>query len=313
MAAVWNPWEKVEQIPGPRRKEYLSAEPENVRVQRQDGSEEWQLPSQQEHELLLTFVRGNFRKGPAKTWLADKGIRFGYVDSGVYIHERHNKRFFGLKVEGQADSRPSSHESGKSGKGKHRQRPSRSPPPKAKANQAEPVPIFTNKTGLLGKLENNITSIGDDMRTQILKATFRKADLDGSGKISRSELSALLRKVVVTLSGPDCQELLEQADSSGDHEICYDEFVEWLQGKAPIGVSAQFRRAMSNDADLVRIGFRLWDTDGDGAITKPQLRGLLTEMCPSMTKMQVNVLVDVMDQDEDGLIDYDEFVDFLFG
>merc|ERR1712232_209051 len=166
--------------------------------------------------------------------------------------------------------------------------------------------------GLLSKLAANITTISDDLRGQVLRATFERADTDGNGTLSRAEMGSILRKVVVSLSHEDTVAIMDQADPDGDGEISYSEFVSWLDDKAPATVSDSFKRAPASDMDVVRIGFRIWDKDGDGSISRRELKALLKESCPSMTQKQVNALLEVMDTNDDGHIDYDEFVDFLF-
>lgn len=64
------------------------------------------------------------------------------------------------------------------------------------------------------------------------------------------------------------------------------------------------------DADLVRATFRLWDKDGNGVVSKQELQQMMGSC--GMRPSEVKTLVDVLDTDDDGDMDYDEFVDFVF-
>ena len=53
---------------------------------------------------------------------------------------------------------------------------------------------------------------------------FRFFDMDGSGHISLEELRLCLRDIDTGLSDSQIEQMLNLADTSGDHELSYDEF-----------------------------------------------------------------------------------------
>merc|ERR1712232_817062 len=129
--------------------------------------------------------------------------------------------------------------------------------------------------------------ISDVMRTNVLRATFKVADKNGNGTLDREELSAMVRKMVPSLSGADVMLLFRQADVNNDGRIVYSEFLDWLHQKAPSTISDDFRLAMASESDLVRFGFRLWDKNNDGTVSKKELYAVLRETCSSISAQQI--------------------------
>jgi len=75
-------------------------------------------------------------------------------------------------------------------------------------------------------------SIHDDL----LKATFNKFDVDGSGYITPDNLREVLGE---TYEGDDVEKLMEEADFLHDGRISYPEFVSYLRGDPMQEVTAQ--------------------------------------------------------------------------
>ncbi|KAH7823171.1 putative EF-hand domain containing protein [Monocercomonoides exilis] len=58
-----------------------------------------------------------------------------------------------------------------------------------------------------------------------LKAAFKAFDKDGNGFISREELKSVLEAEGEKLSAADIDEMIKEADTNGDGQIDYSEFV----------------------------------------------------------------------------------------
>jgi len=65
--------------------------------------------------------------------------------------------------------------------------------------------------------------------------------------------------------------------------------------------------------DDVRTVFRKFDQDGDGVITREELKGALHLLDPTWTDDIIDALLACMDASGDGLVQYEEFVDWLGG
>lgn len=68
------------------------------------------------------------------------------------------------------------------------------------------------------------------MKTDKLYAAFKMLDTDGSGKIDKNELKNILGKDKALLGKDDeyWEQMIKEADTNGDGEIDYDEFVAMM-------------------------------------------------------------------------------------
>jgi Ca2+-binding EF-hand superfamily protein len=64
--------------------------------------------------------------------------------------------------------------------------------------------------------------------------------------------------------------------------------------------------------DDVRTVFRKFDQDGDGVITREELKGALHLLDPTWTDDIIDALLACMDASGDGLVQYEEFVEWVF-
>mmetsp|Transcript_130022 Transcript_130022/g.277715 ORF Transcript_130022/g.277715 Transcript_130022/m.277715 type:complete len:296 (-) Transcript_130022:280-1167(-) len=281
-------------VPGERREELL-ANPDYVLIESDDG-DSWETPPEHEVNSMMKFVSGRYRLNgpPKKSWTARTGVRFGWNAKGVFVHSNHRKRFFGIEREHASVV--------------------------LKMEAPEAVPEFhggktdaSNSTdNLLGRLVTHMPDISHEMRTELLRATFKRADVNKNGTLSKVEMGSLMRRVCNTMSAKDIQEIMALADANHNNKLTYDEFATWLQNSAPDEVTSRLQKSLGSHYDFVLATFRLWDRNGDGMISDKELRLVLKDTVPHFKEDQVRVLVDVMDKDDDGKVDYDEFVDFLF-
>jgi len=58
--------------------------------------------------------------------------------------------------------------------------------------------------------------------------------------------------------------------------------------------------------------FRQWDTDGDGIISREELGRIMKELDPSFKQDELEVMFQACDANQDGVIDYSEFINWLF-
>jgi calmodulin len=77
-----------------------------------------------------------------------------------------------------------------------------------------------------------VTLMARKMNNQDKDAEIREAfnvfDKDGSGKISKDELRHIMKSLGEDLSEEEIQQMILEADTNGDGEIDYDEFVRML-------------------------------------------------------------------------------------
>ncbi|CAI0426996.1 unnamed protein product [Linum tenue] len=128
-----------------------------------------------------------------------------------------------------------------------------------------------------------------------LKEMFKSMDTDNSGAITFDELKAGLRRYGSTMKDTEIRDLMDAADVDNSGTIDYGEFIA-----ATIHLNK-----LEREEHLVA-AFRYFDKDGSGYITVDELQHACAEQ--NMTDVFIEDIIREVDQDNDGRIDYGEFV-----
>ncbi|XP_057805879.1 calcium-dependent protein kinase 26 [Salvia miltiorrhiza] len=128
-----------------------------------------------------------------------------------------------------------------------------------------------------------------------LREMFTAMDTDNSGAITFDELKAGLRKYGSTLKDTEIRDLMDAADVDNSGTIDYGEFIA-----ATIHLNKLERE------EHLLAAFRYFDKDGSGYITFDELQQACVEQ--NMTDNFIEDIIKEVDQDNDGRIDYGEFV-----
>ena len=75
---------------------------------------------------------------------------------------------------------------------------------------------------------------------------FKQIDADGSGQLSRDELSVALKRYNVNLDGDQVDKLIQSCDADGNGDISYSEFVDGLARELVTPTSVFGRMAKSS-------------------------------------------------------------------
>ncbi|KAL0386812.1 UNVERIFIED_CONTAM: Calcium-dependent protein kinase [Sesamum radiatum] len=128
-----------------------------------------------------------------------------------------------------------------------------------------------------------------------LREMFKAMDTDNSGAITFDELKAGLRKYGSTLKDTEIRDLMDAADVDNSGTIDYGEFIA-----ATIHLNKLERE------EHLWAAFQYFDKDGSGYITVDELQQACVEH--GMTDVLLEDIIKEVDQDNDGRIDYGEFV-----
>jgi len=143
----------------------------------------------------------------------------------------------------------------------------------------------------ISKLQKSFANLNE------VKAAFRKFDADGDGHITRQELKGVMAKF--SDSEVDAVFALGDRDQSGG--IDYVEFIAMMipnSGSILKKISSQF-----GSEKKVMDGFKKIDANGDGAITKTELKNGMR-----LNDQEVEIVFALGDIDQDGEISMAEFV-----
>ncbi|XP_077226088.1 calcium-dependent protein kinase 20-like [Tasmannia lanceolata] len=130
-----------------------------------------------------------------------------------------------------------------------------------------------------------------------LKELFKMIDSDNSGQITFEELKAGLKRVGATLTESEIHALMEAADVDRSGTIDYGEFIAATLHQNKI------------ERDHLFAAFTYFDKDGSGYITPDELQQACEEF--GIEDVQLEEMIREVDQDNDGRIDYNEFVEMM--
>lgn len=128
-----------------------------------------------------------------------------------------------------------------------------------------------------------------------LKEMFKMIDTDNSGHITFEELKAGLEKAGAKLKESEISALMEAADIDNSGTIDYGEFI-----------AATMHLNKVDREDNLFAAFSYFDKDGSGYITIDELQKACEDF--GIEDIRLEEVIREIDQDNDGRIDYNEFV-----
>ncbi|EFJ09896.1 calcium dependent protein kinase [Selaginella moellendorffii] len=131
-----------------------------------------------------------------------------------------------------------------------------------------------------------------------LKEMFKSIDTDNSGTITYDELKAGLANLGSALAEHEVQQLMRAADVDGNGSIDYTEFI-----------TATMHLNKMEKEDHLYSAFQFFDKDNSGYITVEELEQALGDL----NMQDLTEIIKEVDTDNDGKIDYDEFVAMMRG
>ncbi|XP_074578347.1 calcium-dependent protein kinase 10-like [Curcuma longa] len=128
-----------------------------------------------------------------------------------------------------------------------------------------------------------------------LKEMFKMIDTDNSGQITFEELKVGLERVGANLTESEIVALMQSADVDNSGTIDYDEFI-----------AATLHLNKIEKEDHLFAAFQYFDKDSSGYITADELQQACEEF--GIEDVRLEEMIREVDQDNDGRIDYNEFV-----
>ncbi|XP_063846026.1 troponin C, isotype gamma isoform X1 [Scylla paramamosain] len=146
----------------------------------------------------------------------------------------------------------------------------------------------------------------DEEQLGALKKAFDSFDTDGKGYITPETVGVILRMMGVKISEKNLQEVIAETDEDGSGELEFEEFVE---------LAAKFLIEEDEEAlkEELREAFRIYDKGGNGYITTDTLREILRELDNRLTEEELDGIIEEVDEDGSGTLDFDEFMDMMAG
>merc|ERR1719270_1866268 len=151
--------------------------------------------------------------------------------------------------------------------------------------------MFPQSAQTLQKLQQTFRSLND------VKAAFKRYDADGDGHITKTEL----QQVMNGFSATEVDSVFALGDKDQSGGIDYQEFISLMFPNAPATIAklALSFRSVSN----IKESFKKFDANGDGAISRSELRNAM-----KLSDADLDIVFALGDVDGDGEISMGEFV-----
>jgi len=142
-----------------------------------------------------------------------------------------------------------------------------------------------------------------------VKSIFQKYDEDKSGTISWKEFSHIVYDLGYRMDETDIEAVIRELDSHHSGVLSFDDFYAWYTD------NKRFQRLdLQNDPkmlDAVQY-FRRYDTDNSGKIGLDEYKQLCIDLGQILkTDKDYATGLAALDKNRDGVIDFNEFVDWL--
>jgi len=135
-------------------------------------------------------------------------------------------------------------------------------------------------------------------QTESLRVAFELFDTDGSGSISSAELGAVMRKLGHEPTTEELNDVINEHDADGSGQIEFQEFC----------VLMAEQMSDANKEDTLRAAFETFDKDGSGAISRAELKEVMTSLGENLSEEDIEDMMNEADTDGDGNISFAEFV-----
>merc|ERR1712029_142927 len=151
---------------------------------------------------------------------------------------------------------------------------------------------------------NPTTSMADSLTEEQVsefKEAFSLFDKDGDGQITTKELGTVMRSLGQNPSESELQDMINEVDADNNGTIDFPEFLTMMA-----------RKMKDTDSEEeIREAFKVFDRDNNGFISAAELRHVMTSIGEKLTDDEVDEMIREADQDGDGRIDYNEFIQLM--
>eukprot|EP01083_Nonionella_stella_P068755 182773_1 len=138
----------------------------------------------------------------------------------------------------------------------------------------------------------NAASVEDELRE-----VFQLFDVDGDGSITHIEVGRVLNRLGKKFDEAEVKAMIARIDKDGNGEIDFLEFLLMMTDRVK----------NLHDVDEMKECFQVFDADGNGYITPEELCELMKSVGENITQEDIKLMIGEADQNDDGLIDFEEF------
>ncbi|XP_053625969.1 troponin C, isoallergen Bla g 6.0101-like [Plodia interpunctella] len=148
----------------------------------------------------------------------------------------------------------------------------------------------------------------DKTQLQLLKNAFDAFDHEKKGVISTDMVGTILEMLGHELDEGTLKEIIDEIDQDGSGELEFPEFCQ---------LASKFLTEEEEDDEAMvqelREAFRLYDKEGNGYITTDVLKEIFRELDNTITADDLDTMIDEIDSDGSGTVDFEEFLEVMTG
>ncbi|XP_072387178.1 troponin C, isoallergen Bla g 6.0201-like isoform X1 [Diabrotica undecimpunctata] len=142
----------------------------------------------------------------------------------------------------------------------------------------------------------------------MLKSTFDAFDIERKGYIEADMIGTIIEMLGTRVTAADLDKIIDEIDEDGNGEVSFEEFAN---------LAAKFMVEEDEDTEAIQLelkgAFRLYDKEGNGFITIEVLREILRELDEKLTEDDLDNMIDEIDADGSGTVDWEEFKAVMIG
>lgn len=156
-----------------------------------------------------------------------------------------------------------------------------------------------------GLSEEKMKDIGlEEDQVEVLMKCFNGFCHDGV--VHADTVGEILQMMGLRVKKEALEAIISEVDEDGSGELEFEEFCI-LAARFLIEEDEEQMRKELKEA------FRFYDRDSVGYLTIETLKGILLELEPNLGDDQLMEIVDEVDEDGSGTIDFDEFMNMMMG
>lgn len=146
---------------------------------------------------------------------------------------------------------------------------------------------------------------------------WKRYDVDGNGHLDVDEVRDMLEEMGMKLDDEELKEFFESVDHDSNGVVTLEEFQaaffsSTLGGQSVMahirrGASAMAANTGGDNLPIVLNAWKKYDADGSGALEAKEISLILSDLGMTQTEEEVEWLVQKLDRNGNGKIDFDEF------
>lgn len=140
-----------------------------------------------------------------------------------------------------------------------------------------------------------------------MRKAFQMFDTTKCGFIDTVKISTILNTLGQQFDEGELQDLIDEEDPEETGKVNFDQFANIASNFL---IEDEDAEAMQQE---LKEAFRLYDREGNGYITTSTLKEILAALDDKLTNDDLDGMINEIDADGSGTVDFDEFMEMMTG